>query len=435
MEWLTGFLPHWLIEWLQIYAVPFFKIQARVVLRALFMGVTDTLLFISLPVAISLGSQSVWNARYHLTTAQQTQVERWSSISQLIAYAEDVPPVVPMVLWFKESGLRDENPSNCEGIMGLYSAVASGTLPCFPPGPLGAWAIAHQLELGTRTFKSYCPEITYTTTDPNVIKKCYLHYNAGPRARSDPDLSAYVMNGYDAAHQNMILTDIQGRQHRLTALGAWPAHIAIQTQLAQQTASPMPPFLLAPAMLLQELVDKVWVTQEGAEQGGRSDVVLPLGPAADVGVCREAATFDCFIAPHVDGNPGLRPSVSPLLIAPVESSELMCGLLPGIDLIPPKASVVLAPMPGYLTRYTDGKGNLAVHIENVEWTLWITGLRSYAVSEGEVNAGEPVGAVSGAGSQTPGIHYALYDRKNSGFVDVLNFIPADACPPAGNPVN
>lgn len=434
MEWITGLLPGWLVEWFRIYIAPFLKVQIRVMARAMLSGITDTLLFISLPLVISFGSQAVWSSRYQLTMTQQTQLERWGSVAQLIAYMEDVPPVVPLVLWYKENGMREENPNNCEGIMGLYSAVTSGALPCFPPGPISASEVARQLRMGTQVFKNYCPDISYTTTDPKLIQKCYLYYNAGPRSRTAPDNSAYVMNGYDAAHQNMILTDIQGRQHRLTALGAWPTHIAMQMQLAQWHTTGMPPAVLAPAMLVQELIDKIWTATENVEENRPSDVVLDtdntIASDASPVLCRAPIVQECFIEPHSEGDVSLRPNLSPLLITPFAQGELMCGLFPGIDLVPPKASLVLAPMPGTLTRYSDGQGNLTVQIENDEWTLWLIGLRSYTVSEGTIAAGDPIGAVGGAGSQTPGVHYAVYDRISVGFVDALSFVPAADCPPS-----
>lgn len=430
MEWITGLLPEWLIEWFRLYALPFLKVQVRDMAKALLSGMTDTLLFISLPLAISFGSQAVWSSRYQLTMTQQTQLERWGSVAQLIAYMEDVPPVVPLVLWYKENGMREENPNNCEGIMGLYSAVTSGTLPCFPPGPLNASEVTRQLRMGVQVFKSYCPDISYTTNDPQLIKRCYLYYNAGPRTRTSPNDSAYVMNGYDAAHQNMILTDVQGRQYRLTALGAWPTHIAIQTQLAQRSTSVMPPVVLAPAMLVQELWDKLW--KVNVERDRKSDVVLDVDSTTTSNavqvLCRAPVVQECFIEPHGDGDTSLRPSISPLLVTPFERGELMCGLFPGIDLVATKTSLVLAPMSGYLTRYTDGRGNLTIQIENDEWTLWLIGLRSYTVSDGTIAAGDTIGAVGGAGSRTPGVHYAVYDRIAAGFVDALSFVPADDCP-------
>jgi len=411
--------------------MPFLTIQVRGMAKALLSGMTDTLLFISLPLAISLGSQAVWSSRYQLTMTQQTQIERWGSVTQLIAYMEDVPPVVPLVLWYKENGMREENPNNCEGIMGLYSAVTSGVLPCFPAGPLSASEVTRQLRMGVQVFKSYCPDISYTTTDTQLIKRCYLYYNAGPRTRMSPNESAYVMNGYDAAHQDMVLTDIQGRQYRLTALGAWPTHIAMQAQLAQRRTSGMPPAILAPAMLIQELWDKLW--KVNVEREHRSDVVLEMDGITSAGttqvLCRAPVVQECFIEPHGDGDASLRPSLSPLLVTPFERGELMCGLFPGIDLVATKASLVLAPMPGYLTRYSDGRGSLTIQIENDEWILWLIGLRSYTIGDGTVAAGDAIGAVGGTGSQTPGVHYAVYDKIASGFVDTLSFVPAADCPP------
>ncbi len=431
MEWITGLLPGWLLEWFRLYITPFLKVQARVMARALLSGITDTLLFISLPLAISFGSQAIWSNRYQLTMTQQTQLERWGSVAQIIAYMEDVPPVVPLVLWYKENSMREENPNNCEGIMGFYTAVTTGALPCFPPGPISADEVIRQLRLGTEVFKSYCPDISYTSTDPQLIKKCYLYYNAGPRSRTNPDDSAYVMNGYDAAHQNMVLTDIQGRQYRLTALGAWPTHIAMQMQMAQRRSSGLPPIVLAPVMLSQELWDKVWTMTEASEPQRPSDIVIDAESttASETAptLCRAPIVQECFIEPHGDGDASLRPNLSPLLLTPSQSGELMCGLFPGIDLVPPKASLVLAPMPGYLTRYTDGRGNLTIQIENDEWTLWLIGLRSYTASEGTISAGETVGAVGGVGNQMPGVHYAVYDKIAVGFVDPLSFIPADDC--------
>ncbi len=415
IERLLSFLPDWLITWFRIYVTPFLKMQVRVIVRALLRGVLDTIVFITLPVTISAGSRAVWKARYHLTPEQQQQVERWATISQLVAYAEDVPPVVPLVLWYKEGGLRAENPPNCEGIMGLHTAVATGELPCFPEGPIDAWEVARQLRLGARVFKEHCPEVSYTTTDPELLKRCYLYYNAGPDSTLDPDASGYVMNGYDAAHQNMVLTDIHGRSYRLQALGAWPVHLAIQVQLAQRQPPSAPAIILAPLMLSQEVTDRIWLRIQGEEVTVAEGATTPAVP------CREPVTRACFTAPHSGGDASLLPSVTPLLKL-AQRGEPECGLLPGVALASSGPSVVLAPMSGHLTRYTDEFGHLAIRIENKEWMAWLTGLRSYAVTEGEVTIGQPIGAIGGAGSRTPIVHYALYDKVSKGYVDASAYV-------------
>ncbi len=417
MQSLLGWIPAWFQEWFQLYAAPFLKLEARKLLMTLLHGVLDTLLFIGLPVAISLGSQSVWNGRYNFTPAQQQQIEAWAAVSSAIAYIEGVPPVVPLVLWFKESGLVAENPANCEGLMGLYTAVKTGQLPCFPPGPVDPWSIATQLQLGARTFKTYCPEVNFNTTDPALLKRCYLYYNAGPRARSNPDQSAYVMNNYSPMHQNMVHRDIEGRTYDLKILGAWPAHLAIQAQLTQHKSVDLPPFLLAPLLLTQEGLDKLWL----------QNTVLPDTEITSGARCRTAVADECFGLPHPMTDATLSPQLSPLLITP-ETGQIVCGLLPGVELLSPQSSVVLAPLAGTLTRYTDDRGHLAVQIENDGWNVWLIGLRSYAVPPGSVEAGTAIGAVSGRGGLTPTLRYVVYDKIAAVFVDPLSFLPVDTCP-------
>lgn len=419
--WLA-WIPTWLKEWAQIYLVPFFKFEVRKLLLVVLQGALDTVLFLGLPVALSAGAHTVWSSRYQLTPAQQEQVARWASVADLIAYQEDVPPVVPLVLWYKEAGLRAENPNNCEGIMGLYTAVRRGELPCFPPGPISPQEVAYQLRLGARTFKSYCPEIHYTSTDSELLKRCYLRYNAGPRAQGDPNASAYVMNGYDAAHQNMVHRDIHGREYRMQSLGAWPVTLAIQAQLQLGAWQPyrLPGFVVEPVSLVQEGLDRFWVVRESSS--------LTVEPSPTFSPCREAREEACFGLPHADGDPTLRPSVNPLLIAPAQGSALQCGMVPGITLTPPRTSLVVAPMSGTLTRYADTGGRLAVQIENAEWRVWLGGLRSYVAAPGEVSAGQPVGAIGGAESSTPAVYYAVYDRRRGYYVDPVSFLPRGTCP-------
>ncbi len=420
MEALLGLIPAWLQEWIQVYISPNLRLEFRHVLGILGRGILDTLLFLTLPITLSYSSQSVWQTRYTLTLDQQQQIQQWASVANLIAYTEDVPPVVPLVLWYKEGGLRAENPVNCEGIMGLYTAVKTGQHPCFPPGGIEPHDIKYQLQLGTRVFKEYCPQISYTTTDPELLKRCYLYYNAGPRSRSDPNRSAYVMNGYDAAHQNMVHTDIEGRAYRLQILGAWPVHLAMQAQLAHNDQLPAPPALLAPMMLLQEVLDHLWSHQKMAE--------LTVAPSPTLERCRAPQANACFNAPSSDGRAELRPTLNPLQQTPIGGS-LMCGLLPGVELLPAEPALVVAPLDGTLMRYTDQSGKLAVLIENEEWSVWLLGLRSYLAAPGAVTAGTPVGAVSGFESDWPAVHYAVYDKRQTAFVDPVAFLPLGTCPP------
>lgn len=426
MEALTGIIPRWLAEWFKVYLVPLLKAEGRNVAGIIFKGVADTLLFIGLPLTISVGSQMVWNARYNLAPQHQEQVRKWASISSLVAYAEDVPAAVPLVLWYKEAGMREENPANCEGIMGFYTAVQTGAMPCFPPGPIPPEEVVRQLRLGARTFKAYCPEIRYTTYDPALLKRCYLYYNAGPRSRMNPDDSAYVMNGYDAAHQNMVHTDITGRATRLKALGAWPVHLAIQAQLAHQRQEVgVPRFLSGPALLLQEGLDRLWArrAESPAEEGATTEYDVSLLPR-----CRSRQDVECVVPPRYEGETSLQPLISPVMLRPDNSAEVTCGLLPGVELVTPKRSLVLAPLAGALTRYTDASGQLAVHIENDEWSVWLTGLRSYVRAPGTVEAGTPVGAIGGSGTTTAGVRYSVYDKVANNFVDPVGYLPAGSCP-------
>ncbi len=419
MPALLNYVPLWLREWAAVYLGPLLKLGLRRVALILLQGGLDAILLLGLPVTLITGSQVLWENRYTLTATQQEQVARWAEISAAVARLEDVPPVVPLVLWLKEGGLHAVNPANCEGIMGLHTAVTTGQLPCFSPGPLTPQEIARQLQLGAAAFKAHCPEVHYTTTDPEVLRRCYLYYNAGRNTRLIPDLSGYVMNGYDAAHQNMLHVSEKGEVIRLQALGAWPAHLAIQAQVAG-LAHTRPPLLLPTMLTLQEANDRLWTIRAGLENTTSESTELPR--------CRTAVVRDCFVVPHSDGDPNLRPLVSPLPVAIARAGPLNCETLPGVDLEASEESLVLAPMPGQTNRYTDQWGNLTLQIDNDEWTVWLMGLRSYAVAPGTVQAQQPVGAIGGAGSATPLLHVAILDKVNHGFVDPVAFLPQGSCP-------
>ncbi len=421
MAVLFRWVPPWLKQWAAAYIVPLLKVEAPRLLRAMLRGGLDALLLILLPVAITTSSQAVWNSRYTLTTAQQQQVARWAAVSAAVARLEDVPPAVPLVLWYKEAGLQEVNPGNCEGIMGLYTAVTTGQLPCFTPGTITAEEVARQLRLGAAAFRQHCPEVHYNTTDPEVLKRCYLYYNAGRHTRLDPDRSGYVMNGYDAAHQDMLHVSARGETVRLQALGAWPAHLAIQTQIAQSSPTGAPPLFLSTVLTFRELTDRLRAAWEAREEENGADLTaLPR--------CRQPIVGDCFVAPHSGGDAALRPTVSPLAGPAERASELACDRLPGLDLEAPSIALLRAPMPGEVNRYADQWGQLALRIENEEWILWLVGLRSTIISSGRVEAGQTVGAISGVGSATPSVHLAVFDKISGGYVDPVAFFPEGHCP-------
>ncbi len=417
MNLWPGWLPPWLQDWARRYLLPILQVEIRHLLWIFVQGVVETFLLFAVPAAAVVGSQKVWESRYRLTPAQQEQVARWAAVADAVARMEDVPPATPLVLWYKEGGLRAVNPENCEGIMGLYSAVRSGRLPCFSPGPIDDAEVARQLRIGAAIFKEHCPEVHYTTTDPATLKRCYLYYNAGRNTRLDPDRSGYVMNGYDAAHQNMPHRTASGQVVRLQALGAWPVHLAIQAQMAQQPTPTLPSPFLPLALTLREMRDRLWAWAT-ARQTVSS---LPTLPPA----CASPVVGDCFVAPH-RGDVGLYP----VLGAGVTVSrigEATCGPFPGAPMEVARPALFLAPMPGRLARYTDQWGHLIVQIENDEWTLWVAGLRSVVTGAGEVRRGQPLGSVGGGES---GFFFiAVYDKIRGGYADPRAFLVQAVCPP------
>ncbi|MCX8067766.1 MAG: LysM peptidoglycan-binding domain-containing protein [Anaerolineae bacterium] len=413
----AAWIPPWLQEWARQYLVPFLQIQLRHLLWVFLQGVLETFLLFALPTAAVVGSQKVWEGRYRLTPAQQETVARWAQVADAIARLEDVPSVTPLVLWYKENGLRAVNPDNCEGIMGLYSAVRSGRLPCFPPGPIDDAEVARQLRLGARIFKEHCPEVRYSTTDPETLKRCYLYYNAGRNTRLDPDQSGYVMNGYDAAHQNMPHRTASGRVVRLQALGAWPVHLAIQAQLNRNPSPDLPSPFLPVVRLLQEGWDRLWAW-------AAPPAWVHPRPAANSS-CFPRRVGECFVSPHERGQDDLAPVLRP--DAPVRwVGELACGPFPGAAMATERAALLPAPMPGRLARYTDQWGDLTLQIDNDEWTLWVSGLRSAVNERAEVRAGEPLGTIGG-GRERP-FYVALYDKVAGGYVDPRPFLAQRPCP-------
>jgi len=439
---LLDFLPLWLKEWSKVYLLPFLKARAWELLWVMTRGGLDVFLLAALSSSFVAGSQTFWERRYLLNPTQQAQVARWASVSAAVARLEDVPPAAPLVLWYKEAGMREINPDNCEGIMGLHTAVTSGRIPCFSPGPIDAVEAARQLRLGARTFKEHCPAVHYSTVDPELLKRCYMYYNAGSDVRLNPDRSGYVMNGYDEAHRHMYHVSEKGEVVRLQIPGAWPVHLAVQMQMAHLASSEAPAFLIGPVLTFWEVRDRLWAgwvrlrhptlkgstsapsSREVAVAGGREAVermFRNLAPAPFSSV-----NDACFSAPRAGGDPLLRPSLVPLLASLQGRSEPECGLLPGVDLEPVQASLVLAPLPGQLTRYVDQWGYMAVRVENDEWIAWLTGLRSFTASPGMVEAGQPVGAIGGPGSRTSAVHFTTFDKVSNSFVDPAALLPVES---------
>jgi len=417
---LLARIPPWLKEWARTYLAGAFSGVVADLLRVMIRGSVDALLLLAISLIAVAGSEALWSSRYTLAPAQQEQVSTWAPVSVAVARVEDVPPVTPLVLWYKEASLRTVNPDNCEGIMGLHSAVASGQLPCFTPGPIAPAEVARQLQLGARAFKQHCPEVHFDSVDPRLLKRCYLYYNAGPNVRLDPDRSGYVMNGYDAAHQNMVHRSASGKMVRLEALGAWPVHLATQAQLASPSFVSARPVLLSSGLALQEVWDRLWVLRKDLTPALSQSVLLPR--------CREPVAQACFIRPHEGGDARLRPALAPLVSPLARAGELTCDLTPGMDLGTAGASIVVAPLPGELVRYVDQWGHLTVLVENEEWIVWLSGLRSCTVSPGRVRRGQPIGAIGGAGSAHAVVRYAVFDKMGAGFVDPASLMPEGSCP-------
>ena len=428
----------WLLHWAQTYLVPALKAQLRLGAWGILNGILDILLLAGIVTTTTVGSTAYMARQYALSREAQRQVIEWASISERVAREVDIPPVTPLVLWYKESGLTTANPANCEGIMGLHDLIVSQERACFTPGTLGPAEIAEQLRLGAREFKRRCLQVHYTTTDPNLLKHCYLAFNAGSFARTDPNRSGYVMNGYDDAHQNMIHRDAQGTTYRLKSLGAWPTHLAIESLLMSLTDSPQGVRLnqLGVERTFQPALDVLirgrdWLANGLAVPSWLYWLIPPPPPAASVSAAmwRVPRTTDCLVTPHERGDPTLRPSRNPVARDPVLTQDIHgCSYaLPGLDIGSKTApsSLLIAPMPGRVTTFTDQWQNTTIRIENAEWIVVMLHPRSYLVRWGEVLGGQGVGVMGAQGRASgPHVHFTIYDKINRGYVDPGAFIPA-----------
>lgn len=314
------------------------------------------------------------------------------------------------------------NPDNCTGIMGTYDLVRSGNHPCFAPGPISDIEVSEQLAIGAIEFKKRCPEISYWSQSPEEIKRCYLAYNAGIGAAAvvDPDQSAYVMNGADESHLNMTYSDIELGTVQVTALGAWPVHLAIQSLLISQVDGARKAYQLAIVDLGTRFYDWLAYNLLGFGEGleGIGPMVLPDE--------RDIDPAGCLTPSHLLANPLLKPTFNPVAESPILTQDVHgCSYgLPGIDISSDNPeSLLLAPIPGELTSYSDQWQNTTIRIENQEWIIWLLHARSYLIEMGEVKAGEAVGVMGAVGIATgPHVHYVVYDKIADTFVDPILFL-------------
>lgn len=418
-------VPAWLRIWITQHALPYLGLSPQVMVLGTLRGIFETLLLILLGLGMLAGSQAYMDGQYSLPKNIQTTVVKWAPISEQIAREADIPKEVPLVLWFKENSMKAENPESCTGIIGAYDLVRSGEHPCFVSGPISDFEVREQLILAAAEFKKRCPEITYWTQDPDTIKRCYFAYNAGSGAASriDPNSSAYVMNNYDENYQNMVYSDIELGTVRVTALGAWPTHLAFQSLIVSHWDEYKRPLSISLLDLSSRIFDqsgKLFATIFERSNGS----YLPM----DFPDARELDQASCLGERHTIGRPSLRPRLNPVTDAPILTQDIHgCSYgLPGLDITSENSRAILqAPMPGEVTTYTDQWYNSTIRIENDEWIIWLLHPRSYFVTNGEtVRSGQSIGVMGAVGYATgPHVHYTIFDKINEVFVDPASFVP------------
>lgn len=417
-------IPDALREWFRLVLLPRLGLTPYNLISGLLSGLMDMALLIFLALGVFRGGQVYMGQQYTLSPEVQAAVVKWAPVADRIARQNDIPREVPLVLWFKEAGMQAVNPELCTGIIGAYDLVKYGDHPCFTPGPISDIEVAEQLAIGGIEFKKRCPDITYSTIDSDLIKRCYFAYNAGVLAAEtqDPNQSAYVMNNFDEAHQSMLYSDIILGTVRVQQLGAWPAHIAMQSLITgglDLESKADRPFSLAVLDMFTRIND--WARHRFGRVMYSSNATMEL-PAIRTDVGRE-----CLVPLPLLPRDELMPSLNPVTIAPIFTQDLHgCSYaLPGIDISSSDRSAVLqAPMPGEVTTYTDQWHNTTIRIENDEWVVLMLHPRSYLVSSGSVVKGQAIGVMGAVGIATgPHVHYSVYSKLSDGFVDPARLLP------------
>ena len=421
---MVQWLPDWFRIWIQNQVIPSLGLQPKIIAISMLRGIIDSFLFVVLATGLLAGGRYYLEGQYALPSHIQETIIKWAPIADHIAREADIPREVPLVLWFKENSMRAENPENCTGIIGAYDLVRSGEHPCFTPGPISDLDISEQLAIAAVEFKKRCPQITYLTHDPETIKQCYFAYNAGTgaAARLDANESAYVMNNYDENYTNMVYSDVELGTVAVTALGAWPAHLAFQSLIVTQMDMEERPLSLSILNISTQIYDlgtQAWFEFIGEPVGNGEMMSLPS--------IRSANDTDCLGEPHKLGRFSLRPRLNPVSESPILTQDVHgCSYsLPGLDISSDnRSAVLLAPMPGEVTTYTDQWYNSTIRIENDEWIVWLLHPRSYFVEEGTVTRGQTVGIMGAVGYATgPHVHYTIFDKINETFVDPVEFLP------------
>ncbi|MEM7330617.1 MAG: M23 family metallopeptidase [Chloroflexota bacterium] len=418
-------IPVWLKIWFTQHVLPYLGLSPQVMALGFFRGIFETLLLVFLGLGVLAGSQSYMSSQYTLPNNIQSTVVKWAPVADQIALKADIPREVPLVLWFKENSMKAENPESCTGIIGAYDLVRSGERPCFTPGPINDFEVREQLIISAEEFKKRCPDITYWTQDPDTIKRCYFAYNAGAGAASrlDPNASAYVMNNFNENYQNMVYSDIELGTVTVTALGAWPTHLAFQSLIVSQideVERPLSISLLDMSTRIYDQSGKLLADFTNQSPLGATQMDFPEARATDQEKCISEA--------HLIGRPSLRPRLNPVTDSPILTQDIHgCSYgLPGLDITSQNSTAMLqAPIPGEVTTYTDRWYNSTIRIENDEWIVWLLHPRSYFVSDGEiVRSGQIVGVMGAVGYATgPHVHYTIYDKVNETFVDPAAFVP------------
>ena len=98
----------------------------------------DFVIFVLILTGLTGVGRLVVSSQYTLPEEVQNTTLEWASVADEIGRAVEVPREVPLVLWYLAGGMRQENPSDCAGIVGLHDAVRTGEIPCLEPGPIEA---------------------------------------------------------------------------------------------------------------------------------------------------------------------------------------------------------------------------------------------------------------------------------------------------------